>query len=75
MLLDGVRTVRSLLGRVREVTLGADAHEDLPFEQIVEALQPQRDLRRSPLCQALLVLNNVPALGGTVRGVTRSRWG
>ena len=57
----GVRTVRDLLARVRDVTLGAYAHQDVPFEQLVQLLQPERDLGRSPMFQALLEFNNSPA--------------
>ncbi|HEU5228003.1 MAG TPA: amino acid adenylation domain-containing protein [Ktedonobacteraceae bacterium] len=51
-----VMTVRELLQHVREVALQAYNHQDLPFEQVVEAVQPERDLSRNPLFQTFFAL-------------------
>ena len=58
--LAGRPSVRALLTRIRETTLGAYAHQELPFEKLVEALRPERDLGHAPLFQIMFGLQNVP---------------
>jgi len=53
-------TVEQLLEQIKATTLEAYAHQDLPFEQVVEALNPPRSLSHSPVFQVVLTFNNTP---------------
>ena len=67
--LSGQPSFRELLGRVRGSALGAFGHQDLPFEGLVEALQPRRDASRSPLFQVSFIFQNIAIPTFDVGGV------
>jgi amino acid adenylation domain-containing protein len=68
--LSGEPSFRALLSRVREVTVGAFSHQDLPFEALLARLRPERDPSRTPLFQVLFNLLNYPRSELRVAGLT-----
>jgi hypothetical protein len=68
--LSGNPTFRDLLKRVREVALGAYAHQELPFQKVVEALHPKRDAIRRSLGQIAFAFQNVPRQPLKLPGLT-----
>ncbi|KAB2667866.1 MAG: amino acid adenylation domain-containing protein [Verrucomicrobia bacterium] len=71
--LSGDPTFRELLGRVRDATLAAFAHQELPFEKLVEALNPERSLQRAAFFDAMLVLRNTPRRELDIPGLRATR--
>ncbi len=68
--LSGDPTFRELLARVRAVALGAYAHQGLPFEKLVEEIQPERHTSHSPLYQVMFEMQNAPAETLALPGLT-----
>jgi len=66
--LDPAWSFEAFLQRLRKDTLDAFAHQEVPFEQVVERLDPKRDLSRSPLFQAMFVLQNTPGTSSSAEG-------
>ncbi|AOW99701.1 hypothetical protein BJP34_09735 [Moorena producens PAL-8-15-08-1] len=70
MNLQGNLSFEQLLRQVRQVTLSAYAHQDVPFEQVVEALQPERSLSYAPLVQVMYLYQDAPVKPLELSGVT-----
>ncbi len=71
--LSGEPSFRTALSRVRETCLNAYAHQDLPFERLVEELHPERDLSRNPLVQIFFAFHNVPMKPMEMQGLQVSQ--
>ncbi|MDQ1558187.1 MAG: hypothetical protein QOD32_1247 [Pyrinomonadaceae bacterium] len=72
--LDPAWTFRQLLARVRETVLDAYAHQELPFDRVVDDLAPRREVGRTPFFQAKLVVQNMPEAKHSLAGLRASRW-
>jgi acyl carrier protein len=72
--LSGDPSFLELISKVREVSLGAYAHQDVPFDKLVEELKPERNFSYSPLVQVLFVQQNTPRSTATMPGIEMSRF-
>ena len=70
--LSGDPAFTELLARVRETALGAYAHQDIPFDKLVEELQPERSLSHNPIVQVLFVQQNTPRSAKSMPGLAVS---
>ena len=70
--LDGDISAAALLDQIRATTLDAYVHQDLPFEQMVEALQPARSMRHNPVFQVMLAFNNIARQDVALPGLSLS---
>jgi amino acid adenylation domain-containing protein len=68
--LSGNQSFKELLGRVRQTALEAYAHQDLPFERLVQALGPDRSLGSTPLFQVVFNLENLPRTTASIPGMS-----
>ncbi len=70
--LSGSPSVSELLGRVKAASLGAQSHQDLPFEQVVEIVQPPRSMAHAPVFQTMFAWQNAPEEALELPGLTLS---
>ncbi len=68
----GRESVGELMRRVKEVAIGGYAHQEVPFERLVEEMKPERSLSYSPIFQVMFVLQNTPKEGAELPGLKMS---
>lgn len=68
--MSGNPTFRELIRRAKEVALGAFEYQEMPFERLVEVLQPDRNLSHSPIFQVMFILHNTPMEPPALAGMT-----